>query len=74
MHRKIMRQSFQCKVLCQNSSEINGNHQNNMLTVATCIADVIMPVTAVVGCCAFVGLVTPYSPKLRLAYLKTEAH
>jgi hypothetical protein len=45
-----------------------------MLTVATCIADVIMPVTAVVGCCAFVGLVTPYSPKLRLAYLKTEAH
>jgi hypothetical protein len=30
-------------------------------------------VATVVGCCAFAGLVPPRSPKLGLAYLKTEA-
>jgi hypothetical protein len=35
MHRKIMRNFPIQLVSCQNSSRINGNNQNNVLTVAT---------------------------------------
>jgi hypothetical protein len=38
------------------------------------IADVIMPVGTVFGCCAFTGLVPPRSLKLVLTYLKIESH
>jgi hypothetical protein len=61
-------------VSCQNSSGINGNHPNSMLTVATGITDVIKPVATMVGCCAFAGLVPPRSPKLGVNYLKTKVH
>jgi hypothetical protein len=44
-----------------------------MLTLATGIGDILMHVATVVGYYAFAGLVPPRSPKLRLAYLKTEA-
>jgi hypothetical protein len=60
-------------VPCQNLSRINGNHRNNMLTLATGIGDILMHVATLVGYYAFAGLVPPRSPKLRLAYLKTEA-
>jgi hypothetical protein len=56
-----------------NSYGINRNNRNNMPTVATSIVDIIMPVTIVVGCYAFAGLVPHRSPKLGLTYLKTEA-
>jgi hypothetical protein len=58
----------------QNSSEINGNHQNNILTVAMGNDDVIIPVATMVGCYAIAGLVPPCSPKLGLTNLKTKAH
>jgi hypothetical protein len=58
----------------QNSSGINRNHQNNIPTVAMGIADVIMPMTNVISCCAFAGLVPPRSPNLELTYLKIELH
>jgi hypothetical protein len=61
-------------VSCQNSFEINENHQNNILTLATDNDDVIMPDATVVGCYAIVDLVPPRSPKLGLANLKTAAH
>jgi hypothetical protein len=74
MHRKVRKQSFQCNWShIKNLSEINGNHQNNRPTVTTGIADIIMVVATIVGCCAFAGLVPPHSPKLGLTYLKTEA-
>jgi hypothetical protein len=44
-----------------------------MLTIATGIADVIMPMTIVVGYYAFTGLISSRSPMLGLTYLKTEA-
>jgi hypothetical protein len=58
----------------QNSSVINKNHQNNMPTVIMSIVDIIMPMTTVVCYCTFTGLILPRSPKLRLTYLKIEAH
>jgi hypothetical protein len=45
-----------------------------MHIVVMSIANVIMPVTTVVGCCAFTGLVSPRSPKLGLSDLKIKAH
>jgi hypothetical protein len=61
-------------VSCQSSSRINRTHQNDMLTIVTGIADVIMLVAIVVWAYAFIGLVPPHSPKLGLIYLKNEAH
>jgi hypothetical protein len=58
----------------QVSSGINENRQNNMITVVMGIADVIIPMATMVGCCAFAGLVPHCSPKLGLTYLKNEAH
>jgi hypothetical protein len=75
MHKKGKEITFPMQLVsCQNSSKINGNHQNNILTVAMGIADVIMPVGTVFGCCAFTGLVPPHSLKLVLTYLKIESH
>jgi hypothetical protein len=72
-------------VSCPNSSEINRNHQNDVLTVATGIVDSIsvryycdnsskgIACIGNVHCyCAFAGLVAPRSPKLGLSYLKIE--
>jgi hypothetical protein len=59
-------------VTCQNLCRINRNPQNNILTVATGIADIIMSMAIVVGCCTFTGLVSPRSSKLGPTYLKTE--
>jgi hypothetical protein len=58
----------------QNSFGINGNHQNNMIIVAAGIANIIIPLATVVGCCAFAHLLPPCSPKLGLTYLRNEAH
>jgi hypothetical protein len=56
-------------VLFSNSSGINGNYWNNVLTVASGIPDVIS-----VSCYfAFIGLVQSCSPKLGLSYLKIKA-
>jgi hypothetical protein len=45
-----------------------------MPTIATGVANVIMPVAIVVGYYAFAGLVPPLSPQLGVTYLKIEAH
>jgi hypothetical protein len=58
----------------RNSSGINGNYQNNILTIVTANDDIIMPMAIVVACYAIAGLVPPHSSKLRLTNLKTEAH
>jgi hypothetical protein len=66
-------------ISCWNSSRININHRNNILTVVTDNDDVIMHVatsllvTTVVDCYAIVGLVPPRSSKLGLTNLKIEA-
>jgi hypothetical protein len=52
---------------------MNGNHRNNIPTVATGNDDVIMPVATVDGYYAIADLVPPHSPKLGLTNLKTEA-
>jgi hypothetical protein len=71
MSRKII---FLMQLLsCRNSSEINGNHRNNILTVATGNDDVIMPVATVVHCYAIAGLVPLRCPKMELTKLKTKA-
>jgi hypothetical protein len=44
------------------------NHQNNISTVARGIANIIMLVAIVVGCCAFADLVQPRSSKLEPTY------
>jgi hypothetical protein len=56
-------------ITCQNSSGINGGHQNNELLVAMGITDVI------ITCFYYTlaGLVSPHSLKVGLIYLKTEA-
>jgi hypothetical protein len=51
-------------VICLNSPGVNENHQNNMLIGDTSIADVIMPMITVFGCCAFIGLVPPHPHSL----------
>jgi hypothetical protein len=57
-------------VSCQNSFEINGDHRNNILTVATANDDVSN------ACCYYgiAGLVSPRSSKLGLTNLKTKVH
>jgi hypothetical protein len=60
-------------ISCRNSSGINGNHQNNMLTVATGNDDVILPVATVVNFYAITDLVPHRSLKLGLTNLKIKA-
>jgi hypothetical protein len=60
-------------VSCQNSYEINGNHQNNILTIATSNDDNIMSVATMVGYYEITDLVPPRSLKLGLTNLKTKA-
>jgi hypothetical protein len=65
-------------VTCPNSFRIKGNYQNNVLTIARGIVDIISTTIGIgnvsnAHCyCAFTGLVPPQSPKLELSYLKTE--
>jgi hypothetical protein len=76
-------------ITCPYSSEINRNHQNNVLIVAmgrtfpTSLVPVDIVTTLATGtsdistdrCYSiFTGLVPPHSLKLGLSYLKTKAH
>jgi hypothetical protein len=57
----------------RNPSGINGNHQNNILTVATGNDDVIRPMATVVGCYAIAGLVPPHSSKMGIDQFKNRS-